>query len=199
MNEMKRRRVDMRSDGYIRDSMDRFGDDLCQLLLSYLSLEERFRYEEVSKQWQRVIYETQYEIPIEITYKYLKILSAKYGPQLKCIAVNENRYNPQPSKTCLKFFPNLTTIHTDFDPLARLSSGSSDQSITKSLHSLSLNDLCQQYLQESTARSASPAAPPKYAGLHGAVDAMLREFIAKHLIPWAEKHIKLLADYWPSL
>ncbi|CAG2116734.1 unnamed protein product, partial [Medioppia subpectinata] len=37
----------------MRQSMDRFGDDLCQLLLSYLSLEERFRYEEVSKQWQR--------------------------------------------------------------------------------------------------------------------------------------------------
>ncbi|CAG2101796.1 unnamed protein product, partial [Medioppia subpectinata] len=34
---------------YARDSMDRFGDDLCQYLLSYLSLKDRFRYECVSK------------------------------------------------------------------------------------------------------------------------------------------------------
>ncbi|CAG2118393.1 unnamed protein product, partial [Medioppia subpectinata] len=54
MNAMLRR-----CDTEMRQSMDRFCDDLCQLVLSYLSLEERFRYEEVSKQWQRVIYETQ--------------------------------------------------------------------------------------------------------------------------------------------
>jgi len=44
---------------YSKDSFDRFGDDLCQLLLSYLSLKDRFRYECLSKQWQRVIYRTQ--------------------------------------------------------------------------------------------------------------------------------------------
>ncbi|CAG2108735.1 unnamed protein product [Medioppia subpectinata] len=38
---------------YALNSMDRFGDDLCQLLLSYLSLEDRFRLELVSKQFQR--------------------------------------------------------------------------------------------------------------------------------------------------
>ncbi|CAG2176660.1 unnamed protein product [Oppiella nova] len=47
-----------------KDSLDRFSDDLCQHLLSYLSLEDRFRCECVSKQWQRVIYETIDEIII---------------------------------------------------------------------------------------------------------------------------------------
>ncbi|CAG2109594.1 unnamed protein product [Medioppia subpectinata] len=28
---------------YLLDSMDRFGDDLCEVLLSYLSFEDRFR------------------------------------------------------------------------------------------------------------------------------------------------------------
>ncbi|CAG2164372.1 unnamed protein product [Oppiella nova] len=39
-------------------SLDRFGDDLCEVLLSYLSIKDRFRYECVSKQWQRLIYTT---------------------------------------------------------------------------------------------------------------------------------------------
>ncbi|CAG2170348.1 unnamed protein product [Oppiella nova] len=41
---------------YSKDSLDRFGDDLCEILLSYLSFEGRFRYECLSKQWQRVVY-----------------------------------------------------------------------------------------------------------------------------------------------
>ncbi|CAG2172157.1 unnamed protein product [Oppiella nova] len=43
---------------YAKNSLDRFGDDLCQHLLSYLPLEDRFRHECLSKQWQRLIYET---------------------------------------------------------------------------------------------------------------------------------------------
>ncbi|CAG2113939.1 unnamed protein product [Medioppia subpectinata] len=43
---------------YAKNSMDRFGDDLCQLLLSYLSLEDCFQYECVSKQFQRTVFES---------------------------------------------------------------------------------------------------------------------------------------------
>ncbi|CAG2167682.1 unnamed protein product, partial [Oppiella nova] len=49
---------------YAKDSLDRFGDDLCQHLLSYLSFEDRFRYECLSKQWQRCVYETQTRLTI---------------------------------------------------------------------------------------------------------------------------------------
>ncbi|CAG2106063.1 unnamed protein product [Medioppia subpectinata] len=41
---------------YAKDSLDRFGDDLCQLLLSYLSLEDIFRLECVSKQFRRTVF-----------------------------------------------------------------------------------------------------------------------------------------------
>ncbi|CAG2103935.1 unnamed protein product [Medioppia subpectinata] len=41
---------------YAKNSMDRFGDDLCQLLLSYLSLEDRFRMECLSKQFRRTVF-----------------------------------------------------------------------------------------------------------------------------------------------
>ncbi|CAG2103000.1 unnamed protein product [Medioppia subpectinata] len=42
----------------------RFGDDLCEVLLSYLSFEDRFRCECVSTQWQRLIFTTQTTLDI---------------------------------------------------------------------------------------------------------------------------------------
>ncbi|CAG2117043.1 unnamed protein product, partial [Medioppia subpectinata] len=48
-NEDNRRKVQL----YAKDSMDRFGDDLCELLLSYFPFEDQFRCECVSKQFQR--------------------------------------------------------------------------------------------------------------------------------------------------
>ncbi|CAG2116074.1 unnamed protein product, partial [Medioppia subpectinata] len=41
---------------FAKNSMDRFGDDLCALLVSYISLEDRFRLECVSKQFQRTVF-----------------------------------------------------------------------------------------------------------------------------------------------
>ncbi|CAG2105808.1 unnamed protein product [Medioppia subpectinata] len=49
---------------YTKNSMDRFGDDLCALLLSYLSLEDRFQYECVSKQFQRTVFGSVVDIDI---------------------------------------------------------------------------------------------------------------------------------------
>ena len=42
------------------DSFDRFGDDLTELILSYLTLEDKIRLQCVSKQWQRLIFNKQY-------------------------------------------------------------------------------------------------------------------------------------------
>jgi hypothetical protein len=44
---------------YSKDSFDRFGDDLCQLLLSYLSIEEKISFECVSKQWKELVFDKQ--------------------------------------------------------------------------------------------------------------------------------------------
>jgi hypothetical protein len=49
---------------YSKDSLDRFGDDLCEYVLSFLSIEDRFRFECLSKQWQRVVYQTQTQLII---------------------------------------------------------------------------------------------------------------------------------------
>ncbi|CAG2106201.1 unnamed protein product [Medioppia subpectinata] len=47
---------------YAKDSLDRFGDDLFGIVLSYLSLEDRFRCECVSKQFQRTVFESVVDI-----------------------------------------------------------------------------------------------------------------------------------------
>ena len=42
--------------GFDVNSFNRFGDDLCELLLSYLSFEDKIRFECVSHQFQRLIF-----------------------------------------------------------------------------------------------------------------------------------------------
>ncbi|CAG2106189.1 unnamed protein product [Medioppia subpectinata] len=49
---------------YAKNSMDRFGDDLCQQLLSYLSFEDRFRMECVSKQFRKTVFASVVDIDI---------------------------------------------------------------------------------------------------------------------------------------
>ena len=51
---------------YAKNSMDRFGDDLIEEILQYLTLEDKIRLECVSKQWRRFIYNKQFMI--KITY-----------------------------------------------------------------------------------------------------------------------------------
>lgn len=44
---------------------ERFCDDLCELILSYLSIEDKFRLESVSKQFQRCIFNKQFVIQLK--------------------------------------------------------------------------------------------------------------------------------------
>ena len=49
---------------YAKNSFDRFGDDLTELILQYLTFEDKVRLECVSKQWQRCVYQRQTVIEI---------------------------------------------------------------------------------------------------------------------------------------
>ena len=51
-------RIDI--NGYRKDSMDRFGDDSTELILSFFTLEDKSRLEYVSKQWKRYIFGKQF-------------------------------------------------------------------------------------------------------------------------------------------
>ncbi len=48
--------------GFNSNSFKRFGDDLCELLLSYLSISDKIRFECVSKQWQRLVFNKQQKL-----------------------------------------------------------------------------------------------------------------------------------------
>ena len=45
--------------------MDSFGDDLTELILSYLTLGDKVRLECVSKQWKRCVFQRQFAIKID--------------------------------------------------------------------------------------------------------------------------------------
>jgi hypothetical protein len=45
-----------------KDSIDRFGDDFVEVILQYLSFNEKVMFESISKQWARVIYNRQREL-----------------------------------------------------------------------------------------------------------------------------------------
>ena len=47
-----------------KDSFDRFGDDLTELIVSYLWFEDKLRLQCVSKQWRRYVYQKQYGLVI---------------------------------------------------------------------------------------------------------------------------------------
>ena len=48
--------VDPNGRHFSADSKDRFGDDLCELIVGYLPNEEKHLFESVSKQWQRLVF-----------------------------------------------------------------------------------------------------------------------------------------------
>ena len=54
---------------YAKNSTDRFGDDLTELILSYLTLEDKFRFECMSKQWKRCVFQRQFELDISVMKK----------------------------------------------------------------------------------------------------------------------------------
>ncbi|CAG2102980.1 unnamed protein product [Medioppia subpectinata] len=50
---------------YAKNSIDRFGDDLCALLLSYFPLEDHIRCESLSKQFRRTVFRSLRDITID--------------------------------------------------------------------------------------------------------------------------------------
>src|ERR1700729_670917 len=54
--------VDPNGRQFFADSFDRFGDDLCELVLSYLTFKDKLIFECLSKQWKRFVFNKQYII-----------------------------------------------------------------------------------------------------------------------------------------
>ncbi|CAG2117240.1 unnamed protein product, partial [Medioppia subpectinata] len=65
------------SKNYPKNSMDRFGDELSQVLVSYLSFDDRFRYECVSKRFRKTVFESVVDIDINDRFINLVTFNAK--------------------------------------------------------------------------------------------------------------------------
>ena len=86
---------------YAKDSMDRFGDDLTEEILQYMTFEDKIRLECVSKQWKRCVFQRQSTIEI-MSFNSL-------NPSL--ILLNNNKqYNKEMLESVLKKCPNITTL-----------------------------------------------------------------------------------------
>src|ERR1700755_115650 len=52
-----------------KSSFERFGDDLTEVIVSYLTTEEKFRFECLSKQWQRLVFNKHFRLKISANDK----------------------------------------------------------------------------------------------------------------------------------
>ena len=103
-----------------RDSFeDRFCDDLCEDILQYLSLEDRFRLECVSKQFQRTVFQSLKELDLDDKDYWVTDLidtladkSVKYNcfPKLKSLSTTYRNREVRLLLPELKAFPGLERL-----------------------------------------------------------------------------------------
>jgi hypothetical protein len=65
---------------YSKDSFDRYGDDLCEKIFSFLSIEQKLKFECVSKQWKHLIFN-----------KQQKLIISDYKPDFDTLRNPDNR------------------------------------------------------------------------------------------------------------
>jgi hypothetical protein len=107
--ENKRFKRQLRSDTKKRQTFsDRICDDLCEVLLSYLSFQHKIRFECVSKQWQKLIFNKQFIIEIN-----------EYPNQkentLNSLMKKRNEFNVKAFESLLKKSKFINNIIIDFN------------------------------------------------------------------------------------
>src|SRR5882757_9040973 len=91
---------------YSKESFDRFGDDLIELVLSYIPFEDSFQYKCVSKQWKRLVFNKQNKLIIKIVFCFNK-------SKIKFIREEDNEYKFRAIEEIFKNCPNITSISVD--------------------------------------------------------------------------------------
>ncbi|CAG2168190.1 unnamed protein product, partial [Oppiella nova] len=90
---------------YPKDSLDRFGDDLCGLVLSYLSLEDCFRLECLSKQWRRSIHQKRHKLVVGVDSWVPEVIPLTDDYR------DVERMDSQTFDAMVKKLPNITSIY----------------------------------------------------------------------------------------
>jgi len=84
------------NDGYYVNSFERFGDDLCEVLLNFLPISEKIRFECVSKQWKRLVFNRQRKLIIGFLRRKVLYEELKPEPDLQI----EIRYSNRVKRIC---------------------------------------------------------------------------------------------------
>ncbi len=94
--------------GYFKCSFDRFGDDLCELSISHLTVGEKIAFHCISKQWLRLIFNRQQRINLKFD---------KTDKADKNYSIDELRFNQFKDfkciENCLKKFKTINYLVVD--------------------------------------------------------------------------------------
>ena len=111
LNSLNESNIESIEEYYRRDSFDdQFCDDLCEDILQFLSLEDKLRFECVSKQFQRTVFQRHYDLHINTCPK-----DHKFKQIFQTRRENTNYYyidkqSLHSIKSLLKKCPNITSI-----------------------------------------------------------------------------------------
>ena len=107
-----------------RHSFDRFGDDLTELIASFLTLENKFRFECLCKQWQSVVFNKQKQLIIDHRLQYkssCRVVIKRFEIVLKkCQNISSIDVNISPDnsdkvfETIINYCRYLREIRSDF-------------------------------------------------------------------------------------
>ena len=94
---------------YRNDSIERFGDDLTEEILQYLTFEDKIRLECVSKQWQRCVFNKQYVLEL-----FVQRISSSVKTQEKNVIESRILTIKETFELLLKKCPNIKNVIINF-------------------------------------------------------------------------------------
>ena len=93
------------------NSFERFGDDLCELVLSYLSVKQKLVFQRVSKQWQTLVFNKQKVLIIEDKFELNSLKLFEYSFMIR----NQQKVLNQLLKKVLKKFRFINELQFKCD------------------------------------------------------------------------------------
>ena len=98
-----------------KSSFDRFGDDLTELIVSYLSFEDKLRLECLSKQFRRLVFNKQFSLELFYTDNQSTIKSHNLSKLLRRVDKYEYKVKTKALESVLKKCPNIRRIEIGRD------------------------------------------------------------------------------------
>ena len=96
---------------YAKNSFDRFGDDLTEEILQYMTFEDKIRLECVSKQWRRLVFNKQFVIELNMNLEDNRYEKQNSLNKLIKVINYKSHVKHQSLESLLKKCPNITKVN----------------------------------------------------------------------------------------